>query len=87
MGNTGKAKPIRHITDWHVEYNEPGDCYILVGKALNDSRFNPLDPREEFMDGHRIQTSMLLSIDYIERMAETANSLYKLVGNEAKAID
>jgi hypothetical protein len=81
MQMTGISKPIRQITDWRVEYRESGDCYVLVGKASNDSRFNPLDPYEEFKDGHNIETSMLYNVDYVGRMAETANSIYSLVGN------
>lgn len=76
-----EAKPIYELTDWEVKYMESGDCYVLVGRACNDARFNPLDPYEEFKDGHRIQTSMLYNIDYIDRTAETANSVYKLIGN------
>ena len=73
-------KPIREIYDWRVVYHEAGDCYVLEGRANNDTRFNPEDPWEEFGNGHRIQTSMLLNIDYVERTAETANSIYKLLG-------
>jgi hypothetical protein len=79
-----EAKPVYGIIDWEVKYMESGDCYVLYGRALNDSRFNPLDPYEEFKDGHRIQTSMLLNIDYIDRTAETANSVYMLIGNGNK---
>jgi hypothetical protein len=82
-----EAKPVYQFTDWEVKYNEPGDCYVLIGRALNDARFNPLDPYEEFADGHRIQTSMLLNIDYIDRTAETANSVYKLIGNGKMEIE
>jgi hypothetical protein len=75
-----EAKPIREITDWEVKYSDSGDCFYLIGSAYHDSRFNELDPYEEFKEGHRIQTSMLLNIDYVDRIAETANSLYKLIG-------
>lgn len=78
---TGVSKPVRQITDWRVEYRESWDGYVLIGKALNDSRFNPLDPYEEFKDGHNIETSMLYNIDYIGKTAETANSIYSLVGS------
>ena len=66
-------KKIRFITDWKAEYRESGDCYILTGKAMNDDRFE---------DGKFIYSSMLLKIDYVNMVAETANTLYHLTGPE-----
>jgi hypothetical protein len=70
-------KPIRQLYDWEVQYSFSGDCYILLGKCQDDDRKNGY----EFADGHLMRTSMLLSVDYVNRIAETANSIYKLLGN------
>lgn len=63
-------KPIRQLYDWEINTSSSKKRSFLFGKAINDPRF---------VDGHRILTSSLLSIDFEKMEAETMNTVYKLL--------
>jgi hypothetical protein len=56
------------LTNWKIE--DRGDWYILLGIVLNDDRFP---------DGEVVRTSMLERIDFVAGVAETKNTVYRLV--------
>ena len=56
------------LTNWKIE--DRGDWYSLIGAVLNDDRFP---------DGEVVRTSMLERIDFVTGVAETNNTVYRLV--------
>lgn len=47
-----------------------GDWFRLCGNVVNDARFP---------DGDKVYTSMLLRVDFEKGIAETKNTIYRLV--------
>jgi len=56
------------LTNWEIIDNE--GWYQLRGKVLNDTRWP---------DGEMVRTSMLEKIDFVTGVAETKNTIYRLV--------
>ena len=61
------------LKNWRIlpEVGATGDFYRLYGTIYNDSA-------ERFADGRRVQTSLLLKIDFDTMTAETKNTIYTL---------
>jgi len=56
------------LTNWKIE--DRGEYYALSGTVLFDKRFQY---------GEEIHTSMLERIDFVAGVAETKNTVYRLV--------
>lgn len=56
------------LTNWKIE--DRGDWYSLLGTVTGDDRFD---------DGDTVRTSMLERIDFVTGIAETKNTVYRLV--------
>lgn len=67
------TKPIAKIKNWDLVPRESGD-YVLVGTIFDHPR------QREFLNGENI-TSAVIKIDFIEKIAETENTFYELIGS------
>lgn len=55
------------LIDWKIE--DRGGWFSLLGKVLDDDRFPDMEV---------VRTSMLERIDFVEGVAETKNTVYRL---------
>lgn len=55
------------LNNWEIV--NMGDWHCLRGNVINDDRFD---------DGEMVRTSMLESIDFKKKIAETMNTIYHL---------
>ena len=62
-----EPKQERLIRNWNIE--RVGDGFIIVGYIYNDARFPDHTP---------IRTSRLREIDFVDGIAKTRNTIYKL---------
>lgn len=69
LKRTGELEPKQQplISNWNIE--RVGDGFIIVGYAYNHPRFPDHTP---------IRTSRLREIDFVEGIAKTRNTIYKL---------
>lgn len=62
-------KKMSTLTNWEI-LKESDEWYVLRGCVMNDTRWD---------DGTVVRTSMLEKIDFLKGVAETRNTIYKLI--------